>query len=699
MVNTIKTLGGGIIMSERLIYSQESSNNNAFAALNIDGAVISWGNVVSELGNKLTTIDTQKVLASNNAIAVRQIYSNSYSYAALREDGSVFTWGNKLFGGDSSSVAKKLDGTIDVIQIYSTDTAFSALRADGSVVTWGDLDRNTGGDSSSVTDQLNGDIDAIKIYSTSAAFAALRSDGSVVMWGDPNFGGEAATQDMLHALNGSNPVTEIYSSSWGFAALRANGSFVVLGTMDGMLNWQRNDNLGIYTDTVQVGIKKITATPDGEYAVLKNDGSVLPVYRSVNDQVFPNTGTYWNKHDIYGRLDGSVPVVDIYSTNGGFAALRSDGSVITWGVKIVADNNEKRQEYDLDGTIPVVNIYTTGKGFVALRSDGSIVAWGSDIYNLKFNGLTNIVKIYDTNQCVFALDTEGVMHSSKEEYSSSPLDLTDINIVDIYSTNNNLSAFAALRSDGSVVTWMDSDTSVNTSKAADFKASWYGYDTGNVPQPLDGAIDVIKIYSSNNSFVALRADGSFVEWGEGFNRVVTNYSIIDFSNTSTNDFYTTVGSKPVKVIPIAPQIPVTVKDLVKIGDAKNNTLSGQNGNDTIVGGLGKDTLTGSKGADTFKYTNVKDSGTTSFNRDIITDFKHNEKDKIDLSAIDANIKLAGDQAFKFISTGFSKTDASGQLRFDATSHILYGSTNADSKPEFSIQLNGVSSLVAGDFIL
>ncbi len=135
------------------------------------------------------------------------------------------------------------------------------------------------------------------------------------------------------------------------------------------------------------------------------------------------------------------------------------------------------------------------------------------------------------------------------------------------------------------------------------------------------------------------------------------------------------------------------------GTKGNDKLSALAGNDTLIGGLGSDALMGGLGADIFKYTSVKDSGTTATTRDTITDFKHSEKDKIDLSAIDANEKLAGDQAFKFISTAFNKTDASGQLRFDATSHILYGSTNADSKPEFSIQLNGVNSLVAGDFVL
>jgi hypothetical protein len=43
------------------------------------------------------------------------------------------------YGGDSSAVATKLDGTIDVTQVFSTPSAFAALRADGSVVTWGSI--------------------------------------------------------------------------------------------------------------------------------------------------------------------------------------------------------------------------------------------------------------------------------------------------------------------------------------------------------------------------------------------------------------------------------------------------------------------------------------------------------------------------------------------------------------------------------
>jgi len=135
------------------------------------------------------------------------------------------------------------------------------------------------------------------------------------------------------------------------------------------------------------------------------------------------------------------------------------------------------------------------------------------------------------------------------------------------------------------------------------------------------------------------------------------------------------------------------------GTAKNDTLSALAGDDTLIGGAGTDKLTGGLGADTFKINNVSDSGITAKTRDTITDFKSTQNDKIDLSGIDANSVLAGDQAFTFINNAAFSADATGQLRFDSKTGILYGSTNADSNAEYSILLSGVKSLVMGDFIL
>ena len=154
------------------------------------------------------------------------------------------------------------------------------------------------------------------------------------------------------------------------------------------------------------------------------------------------------------------------------------------------------------------------------------------------------------------------------------------------------------------------------------------------------------------------------------------------------------GEGTLETVASSPTAVVTAKGATK----GNDSLFGTKNNDTIVGGLGKDTLTGDSGADVFKFNSSNETGTTTKTRDVITDFKHSEGDKIDLSGIDANSKLAGDQAFKFIGSK-SFSGAAGELRLDSTNHILYGNVNSDKVPDFAIQLNGVSSLVVGDFVL
>ncbi|HOT83550.1 MAG TPA: type I secretion C-terminal target domain-containing protein [Candidatus Defluviicoccus seviourii] len=70
-----------------------------------------------------------------------------------------------------------------------------------------------------------------------------------------------------------------------------------------------------------------------------------------------------------------------------------------------------------------------------------------------------------------------------------------------------------------------------------------------------------------------------------------------------------------------------------------------------MGGGDKDTLYGNEGADTFRYLNYTESKPSYRNGlvDVIKDFSVAQGDKIDLRAIDASSKVAGDQAFGFAS--------------------------------------------------
>ncbi|MGQ3212810.1 calcium-binding protein [Shinella sp.] len=134
------------------------------------------------------------------------------------------------------------------------------------------------------------------------------------------------------------------------------------------------------------------------------------------------------------------------------------------------------------------------------------------------------------------------------------------------------------------------------------------------------------------------------------------------------------------------------------GAAGNDTLKGGGGNDKLVGGLGADKLYGGSGADTFILKSYKDSLVIS--RDTIFDFSRTEKDKVDLSAIDARSTVSGNQAFTFVGTkDFS--EKAGELRYfkKGGDTFIYGDLNGDAGIDFSIRLDGVIDLKGTDFIL
>jgi alpha-tubulin suppressor-like RCC1 family protein len=655
-------------------------NSFAFAAIKTGGTVVSWGNQYNA-SSKYVPIDTKKI--DDVAVTgVQQIYSTDWgAFAALKNDGSVVTWGSANYGGDSSKVSTHLNGTDDtkdVTQIYSNAQAFAAVQADGSVVTWGNIQAGGG-----ITEELNNlqklkveleakgikitaaqetrlqDLQNIttgvkEIYSTGTAFAELKNDGSVVTWGNAAYGGTIPTT-LVSELDGKDgagenkDVTNIFSTNTAFAALRKDGSVVTWGYSTDKVNYGGNSSavtaqLNDSTNKVQQIFSTNTA-----FAALRKDGSVVTWGNAAYGGTIPTT--------LVGELDGkdetgeNRDVKFIYSNDVAFAAVRADGSVVTWG-NITAGGSTSNvvsgKIVDVQAQLAdVQQIYSTGTAFAALKNDGTVVTWGNQLAG----GAT-------TSSSVIA--GKIVINDAQTSFDGNAN--PEHKVIEIFSTYNS---FAALRADGSVVTWGSAAT---------------GGDSSSVATKLNGTDDkkdVIQIYSTDYAFSALRADGSVVTWGGN--------ARLGFGGDSS-----------------------TVKDLTDVigfsdsnnrlltGKATNDTLIGDIGNDTLIGGLGVDTLTGGSGSDSFKFNNEAETGIDAKTRDTITDFKRSEGDKIDLSVIDANSTLANNQAFNFIdSANFTKH--AGELHFIKGS--LEGDINGDGKADFSIQLNGVTTLVTADFVL
>jgi Ca2+-binding RTX toxin-like protein len=143
------------------------------------------------------------------------------------------------------------------------------------------------------------------------------------------------------------------------------------------------------------------------------------------------------------------------------------------------------------------------------------------------------------------------------------------------------------------------------------------------------------------------------------------------------------------------------------GGGGNDVLNGLDGNDSLDGGTGADSLTGGLGSDTsfggggndlFIFNTLAESPFGP-SRDSITDFTVG--DKIDVSAIDANPVVVGDQAFTPTNVAdltAAFTGAAGQMRFDVGLGSALFDYNGDGFADMQIY-TGLASMAATDFIL
>lgn len=135
--------------------------------------------------------------------------------------------------------------------------------------------------------------------------------------------------------------------------------------------------------------------------------------------------------------------------------------------------------------------------------------------------------------------------------------------------------------------------------------------------------------------------------------------------------------------------------LSAFGSDGNNDIKGNAGSNKIYGGLGKDLMSGGTGADRFIFESAAESkvGAT---RDVIRDFSNAQRDKIDLSGIDADVLAVGEQSFSFIGSAAFTEGVAGQVRFEGG--VLFANLDEDTAAEFSVALTGVTAMSTNDFV-
>jgi Ca2+-binding RTX toxin-like protein len=125
-------------------------------------------------------------------------------------------------------------------------------------------------------------------------------------------------------------------------------------------------------------------------------------------------------------------------------------------------------------------------------------------------------------------------------------------------------------------------------------------------------------------------------------------------------------------------------------------LFGGSGADLLMGGTGQDIMNGGAGVDTFRFETIAECGLTAAPADQLPDFNEAIGEKIDLSKIDANTLVGGNQAFTFIGNNNAFTGAAGELRYMSTGYVE-GDVNGDATADFYIAVNNVLNPVMHDY--
>ncbi|MBR0088413.1 MAG: hypothetical protein IJP94_01095, partial [Clostridia bacterium] len=470
-----------------------------------------WGaNNVGQLGNGGIYITAQspvKVLTDAGTPLTDIIYvsaAGSASYA-VTENGENYSWGSHAngqlgIGGDNTSHAAS--------SVYATNV----LPGETSVID------NNSTTLQKITRSFPGETDSM----------AMRYDGSVYGWGYTGVG--------LLLSNVYEPIFqgETPAKIFGFQEYAVNGTVQT----DNLPNYLYLNN----SETLRLTLNGANGMIDKEYLgfnLLKDvnphpttDFSSDLVFSSSNEQLVTVTrtddgaGNYYAditvnharrygeavitaKNDVTGyygtfviivKPDGDVTAPMVVSTNSAIYALKSDGTLWTWGTVAYPVQVKKSASENLTG----IKYVAAGDSHVlAVTNDGNVYAWGD---NTKGK-----LGIGGTTAATYPTLVKGIGGTGN---------LSGIERVAAGAVNS-----AAIGADGVVYVWGDNTygqkgielkASQSTSTSAQYSEyPAYTVKGASAGDNVDGALnDFIDITITDRTISALRRDGNVFSWGD-----------------------------------------------------------------------------------------------------------------------------------------------------------------------------------------
>lgn len=272
--------------------------------------------------------------------------------------------------------------------------------------------------------------------------------------------------------------------SYKATSVAVGSNFTYAINEDGTLwSWGNNENgaLGNGTNTnysVPIQVKNLTdvkkvSAGNNHAAALKSDGTLWTWGSNWCGQL-GNENQYGNE-SIPKQVTNLSNITDIASGENFTAALKSDGTVWTWGYNYYGQlgdgsTTNRNTPVQVSNLNNVVALAASSNYMLALKSDGTVWSWG-------YNG-------------------SGQLGNGTNSNSSTPVQVSNLKDIKAISAGNSVSV--ALKNDGTIWGW-GSIVGIN----------------GSVPIQKQGVDNVKAIAVGNNHVVALKNDSTV--WSFGYN--------------------------------------------------------------------------------------------------------------------------------------------------------------------------------------
>jgi len=266
------------------------------------------------------------------------------------------------------------------------------------------------------------------------------------------------------------------------------------------------------------------------FAALKTDGSVI---------TWGNSGYGADSSAVSSDLSSGV--TEIFSTESAFAALKTDGSVITWGNSSEGGDSST---VSIDISSGVTEIFSNYSVFAALKTDGSVITWGDSVRGGDSSAVSNdlssgVTKIFSLGEAFAALKVDIISPTLSIADTDSDNTVSNSDVVTITATfSESMTATPTLSLTGNV-----SDALMNaTTSGAVWTYTWTVSTTVTSTTATVSGTDLSgNTYSGTDSITFIIDDSAYVYLdSNGVTIKATNAAVVGNSYAVSGTMYTVV---------------------------------------------------------------------------------------------------------------------------------------------------------------